>query len=495
MLEIFALRKYLTIRLTFLIAILLFFTNLSFGGNGDNLNNTSDSVGNFQVAEWKSDRKSAFSFSFDDSFISQFENIRPILNQFGFRGTFYVLPLFLTEELPGIWRYGTWPMFEAMALEGHEIGSHSMTHPHLPELETGDTLTEGTISYELYWSRQLIRQRITTQACITFAYPYAEHNEIVDSIASLYYESARGVTGEPNPPSITGMQWYSLNAIETIFDEPRNTPEDDLDELEFIKNLIDSSIIKGDWSIFLAHESVPYDSLAGLIAAGAWNPLSNQWLQALCEWVYNRTENNEIWVAPVGFVTRYVKERDSYTYNLLMADEDQIKLNVTDNLDDGIFNYPLTSFITVPADWNFVLMLQGDRIDTLTAFNKDSSRVVMAEVIPDGGILSLYKMNITTVENDGNKIPDEFILYQNYPNPFNPSTNIRYAVSSRQFISIRVYDVLGNEVAALVNEEKQPGIYEVEFNTSRNNVISSGVYFYQLRAGNQIITKKMLLVR
>ena len=183
------------------------------------------------------------------------------------------------------------------------------------------------------------------------------------------------------------------------------------------------------------------------------------------------------------------------SYNLLMADEDQIKLNVTDNLDDEIFNYPLTSFITVPADWNFVLMLQGDRIDTLTAFNKDSSKVVMAEVIPDGGILSLYKMNITSVENDGNKIPDEFILYQNYPNPFNPSTNIRYTVSSRQFISIRVYDVLGNEVAALVNEEKQPGIYEVEFNTSRNNVISSGVYFYQLRAGNQIITKKMLLVR
>jgi len=500
MLDNIAFRIYLPIRLTVFVAILLFFTNLSFGGNGNNLKSTSVNIGEFQVAKWKGDRKSTFSFSFDDSFISQFENIRPILNQFGFRGTFYVLPLFLTEELPGIWRYGIWPMFEAMALEGHEIGSHSMTHPHLPELEIGDTLTEGTIKYELYWSRQLIRQRITTQACITFAYPYAEHNEIVDSIASLYYESARGDIAIPNPPSLSGMQWYSLNAIEAIFDEPRNTPEDDLDELEFIENWIDSSITKGDWGIYLAHESVPYDSLAGLIAAGAWNPLSNQWFQALCEWVFNRTENNEIWVAPIGEVTRYIKERDSYTYNLLIADENQIKINVTDSLDDEIYNYPLTSFITVPDDWNFALMLQGNRIDTLTVINKDSSRVVMADVIPDGGILSLYKMNITTVEDDGNKIPDEFVLYQNYPNPFNPSTKIKYSVPSvgtsfMKFVQIKVYDLLGNEVATLVNEEKQSGTYEVEFNTSQSSNTSSGVYFYQLRAGNQIITKKMLLVK
>ncbi len=85
-----------------------------------------------------------------------------------------------------------------------------------------------------------------------------------------------------------------------------------------------------------------------------------------------------------------------------------------------------------------------------------------------------------------------YLLDQNYPNPFNPSTSIQYAVSSWQFVSLKVYDVLGNEVVTLVNEEKPAGNYEVEFN---GEGLTSGIYFYQLRAGNFIETKKMVLLR
>ncbi len=112
--------------------------------------NTGNTV---QVAKWFDDNRSAFSFSFDDGFFSHFNNARPILNQFDFKGTFYVMPLFLTDSLPGIWRYGTLPMFQSMSLEGHEIGSHTMNHLHLPNLEIGDINEEGTILYELYQSR------------------------------------------------------------------------------------------------------------------------------------------------------------------------------------------------------------------------------------------------------------------------------------------------------------------------------------------------------
>ncbi|MFB3057744.1 MAG: hypothetical protein ACE1ZQ_11365, partial [Ignavibacteriaceae bacterium] len=62
------------------------------------------------AAKWFGDKSSAFSFSFDDGFISHYENVRPILNQFSFNGTFYIMPPFLTDSLPGIFRYGTWPM-------------------------------------------------------------------------------------------------------------------------------------------------------------------------------------------------------------------------------------------------------------------------------------------------------------------------------------------------------------------------------------------------
>ena len=99
-------------------------------------------------------------------------------------------------------------------------------------------------------------------------------------------------------------------------------------------------------------------------------------------------------------------------------------------------------------------------------------------------------------------IPIGFSLSQNYPNPFNPSTTVKYSIPTRSKVLIKVYDILGKEVTMLVNEEKPAGTYEVEFNGHsglslggevRN--LSSGVYFYKLRAGSFIETKKMLLIK
>jgi len=98
--------------------------------------------------------------------------------------------------------------------------------------------------------------------------------------------------------------------------------------------------------------------------------------------------------------------------------------------------------------------------------------------------------------------PAKFSIEQNYPNPFNPSTIIQYAISSRQFVKLTVYDLLGREIEILVNEEKPAGSYEVEFNSSTlsgsvsaKGGYASGVYFYQLKAGDYVETKKMVLLR
>jgi hypothetical protein len=86
----------------------------------------------------------------------------------------------------------------------------------------------------------------------------------------------------------------------------------------------------------------------------------------------------------------------------------------------------------------------------------------------------------------------EYMLSQNYPNPFNPVTNIQFSIVNRQLTIVKVFDVLGREVATLVNEVKEPGAYTVQFNGSN---LASGVYFYRLQAGNFVQTKKLLLVR
>ena len=87
-------------------------------------------------------------------------------------------------------------------------------------------------------------------------------------------------------------------------------------------------------------------------------------------------------------------------------------------------------------------------------------------------------------------------MYQNYPNPFNPSTTISYQIPETSFITIKVYDVLGNEIATLVNEEKPTGSYEVEFQSATGSwQLASGMYFYQLKVGNYVETKKMLMLK
>ncbi|NWG28557.1 MAG: T9SS type A sorting domain-containing protein, partial [Ignavibacteriaceae bacterium] len=108
------------------------------------------------------------------------------------------------------------------------------------------------------------------------------------------------------------------------------------------------------------------------------------------------------------------------------------------------------------------------------------------------------------VEDKVDPVATTFNLEQNYPNPFNPSTKIKYTIpvvetrhaSSLQFVTLKVYDILGNEIATLVNEEKPAGEYEVEFHTSSiQHHPASGIYFYQLKAGSFVETKKMILLK
>jgi len=98
---------------------------------------------------------------------------------------------------------------------------------------------------------------------------------------------------------------------------------------------------------------------------------------------------------------------------------------------------------------------------------------------------------ITDVE-ENKTIPQDFVLYQNYPNPFNPSTIIGYQLPVTSNVTLKVYDILGREIATLVNEQKPAGKYELKFDGSE---LASGVYFFTLKTGNYAETKKMILMK
>lgn len=114
------------------------------------------------------------------------------------------------------------------------------------------------------------------------------------------------------------------------------------------------------------------------------------------------------------------------------------------------------------------------------------------------GLLKQFNSAVYSSENLGKNnneienIVTDFYLFQNYPNPFNPSTKISYSIPKQNLVELKIYDVLGSEVHSLVNEIKEPGQYEVDFNASH---LASGVYFYALKAGDFYQTKKLLLLK
>ncbi len=111
-----------------------------------------------------------------------------------------------------------------------------------------------------------------------------------------------------------------------------------------------------------------------------------------------------------------------------------------------------------------------------------------------GGEIYRSLNSVTSVSKSGPSIPSEHKLYQNYPNPFNPSTEIRYEIATVSRVTLKVYDVLGREVAILVNRKQAPGAYTVALDANRYK-LSSGVYLYRLCVGGEFYSKKMSLIR
>jgi hypothetical protein len=108
------------------------------------------------------------------------------------------------------------------------------------------------------------------------------------------------------------------------------------------------------------------------------------------------------------------------------------------------------------------------------------------------GLISRYNETVTGITHNENEVPSSYSLSQNYPNPFNPSTKITYQLPKSENVRVTVFDLLGREVAVLVNEFKTAGTYNIEFNASQ---LSSGVYLYRIDAGEFKDVKKMVLVK
>lgn len=204
-------------------------------------------------------------------------------------------------------------------------------------------------------------------------------------------------------------------------------------------------------------------------------------------------------IPPKGFTSQHISYQDSTEiYGNALSDPDFNKDGSTEGTGSDIVTYkipalPNTQYnIFVEVCFQSIKPEVVDQIRNLT--EPDILTFIgMYDALPNlPMIIKSDELGIVTGVQDTRIIPLQFKLSQNYPNPFNPTTSLQFAIGSRQFVSLKVYDVLGKEIVTLVNEEKEAGEYAVEFDGAN---LTSGIYYYRLEAGIFSETRKMVLLK
>ena len=175
----------------------------------------------------------------------------------------------------------------------------------------------------------------------------------------------------------------------------------------------------------------------------------------------------------------------AYSVNRARTDGDGVEGNLL------YLTYTLADGASLPDNISFyftVVNIPG------TSLNPELLNVVCSS--PSEGSPAVVNTTVASTDR-GSILPNEYALFQNYPNPFNPSTQIVFDVPAAEFVTLRVYNLLGQDVETLINKSMAPGRYTIEWNGNDmlNNEVASGVYFYELRGKSFITRKKMLLIR
>lgn len=408
----------------------------------------------YEVAVWPEFKSGAVSFTFDDNTPNQISVALPIFNEYDFKMTFFT-----------VINWGpNWTALNSAAQNGHEIGSHTVTHSIFSSLSDSQQEEELKNSYDA------INSHVADQNGFTIAYPYCVTGN--SDLCRKYYIAARGCSGiiESKSPSdfmnISSFVCGTQGSIQRAGD---------------FSNKADQAASRNGWVVFLIH---------ALDDESGYSPTSSSELKDALDYL-NRNDS-KFWVATFGNVARYIKERDNVSIKQNSETDTLISFTAADTLDNSIYNYPLTVRRVLPEGWISAYVTQnGEALDSRIE-SIDGSFYLEFNIIPDNGEIQIVKNEATGTTGSLNKNSRKTDLLQNYPNPFNPVTTINYKLFESGSVSLKVYDLLGREITALVNEDKLPGNYYAKFDGSN---LSSGLYIYKLDTYNFSGTRKLLLLK
>jgi oligosaccharide reducing-end xylanase len=311
----------------------------------------------YEVGTWEGFRPAAISYTFDDNLASQYATAVPMFHAAGFRMTL--------NTVINYWTSFTWAQAQTAASYGDEIASHTVTHSSL------NSLSATQLTNELVGSQNTINFYITNESCITLAYP----NCVVpnESVVAQYYVAARGCSGTlvPSTPS----DFMNISSFILGDTGSYNTAAS-------VNNLADSAVPANAWCVYLIH---------ALDNDNGYSPLPSSVLQASVN--YMSTNQNKFWVDTFGNVARYIKERNASSVTETTNTGDSITVQVTDNLDNTIFNYPITLRRPLPTNWTWAAVAQnGAPVPTTVYTNSSSQLYVMFDVVPNGGNVTIARI-------------------------------------------------------------------------------------------------------
>lgn len=298
----------------------------------------------YEMATWRGFRDSAVSYTFDDNSPNQFSLAQPMFDARGLHATFFCIVGSLSPS--------QWETIEGASAKGHEIASHTLAHPDLAKITDAQVITEESGAKNLIESH-------TGKKCVSIAYPFCTVPK--RSITLQYYPFARSCN-EALVPS-TPPDFLSVGAISSHM-TPMNT-------------VSDNAASSGSWLVWLIH---------GIDKDAACCPITSSVLQSNLNYV--ATNTNKWWVETFGNVCRYIRERNTSVLTVVSNGTTSITLRLTHNLDQTIFNYPVTLRRPMPGGWPAAAITQNGTTVPSQTVNGN----LMFDVVPNGGDIVLSKL-------------------------------------------------------------------------------------------------------
>lgn len=320
--------------------------------------------GSLKVTTWLHDKRASLSLTYDDSMPVQYKYIYPIQKEFGFKATFFLYTRELLRRRSTDWGQSirNWKHWRVIRAEGNEIGSHSVSHPHLSKVPFSQA------KRELVQSCRTIKEKIPQAKCETIAYPYGDSNARVRRYARRYYLAARQAKQGVNPPNPPDM----MNVKSVI---PFGSTS-----MRSLERRIKRSLRKKGWTVWMFHGTKDQ----------GWEPLPLTRFRAIFKLIKGYEER--LWIGTFGDVAKYIKQRQQAKLQVLQAGPKGIKFRLRHKLDKR-YTQTMTVALSVPAEWTQLLARQGKAmlkpIPTKSPKGCSCLRKILLNIQPNGGEVQL----------------------------------------------------------------------------------------------------------